>query len=408
MKRKTDSSSWRERSSHRLWRCAAIIVTVVLAIGVASAAQAREWHNAATPIKLGGIFVTSGAPTLVSLPILSGYRLAFAQANALGGISGHRIQYLTEDDGYNPSNTTPAARKLVESDGVLAIAGVFGSDDSNAVIPYLDGAKVPFVDPIGGGANVAHKSWVWQSEPSYALEGKVIAGYIARSVHHVRRVSVVYQVGANEPEIAAMRKVLAKKHIGMTTVSYSATTQDMSAQISQVQGYNPDMVVLLGTPLPTSIFVKQAAAVGYTPKHGYFANYPEGDPGWLGLTRPYAEGSLVSSYADLTGNNPVAKAYRAALVRYGKHGKFGGYGYSNYGLYGYFNAGLVLRALRIAGPKTNRAHLQSVLDTRFRKFRSGFTGVLNWTLSYRYGVKQFKVYRISGSRFKPITGWISS
>ena len=192
----------------------------------------------------------------------------------------------------------------------------------------------------------------------------------------------------------------------MTTVSYASTAVDMSAQVSQVQGYNPDIVVLLGTPLPTSIFVKQAAAIGYSPKHGYFANYPEGDPGWLTLTKPYANGSLVSSYADLTGHNPVAKAYRAALARYGKHRKYAGYGYSNYGLYGYFNGTLMLRALKLAGPNPTRVRLQTVFNTKFRKYKSGFTGVLNWTPTYRYGVTQFKVYKIHGSQFKPITGWL--
>jgi branched-chain amino acid transport system substrate-binding protein len=390
------------------WGSGLIMAIAVGAAGwPAASALAHFRSNSPAPVKLGGIFVTSGAPSLVSLPILNGYKLAFAQANAQGGISGHKIAYLTKDDNYQPSNTKPAVQQLVESDHVLAMAGVFGSDDSNAVIPYLEGAKVPFVDPIGGGADVAHRSWVWQSEPSYALEGKVIAGYISKSLRHVRKVAIVYQVGANEPENASMGKIFSKKHIGMTTISYAATAQDMSAQVSRVQQYNPDIVVLLGTPLPTSLFVKQAAAVGYAPKHGYFANYPEGDPGWLTLTSGEANGSLVSSYADLTGHNPVAKAYRAALARYGKHGKYNGYAYSNYGLYGYFNAGLVIRALKLAGPNANRTRLQTVLNTRFRKYKSGFTGLLSWTPTYRYGVKQFKVYKIHGSQFNPITGWLN-
>ncbi|HEV3311418.1 MAG TPA: ABC transporter substrate-binding protein, partial [Chloroflexota bacterium] len=308
----------------------------MLAVGIVALSSLTAWGSRPSPlvrshspsaIRIGGIFVMSGDPTLVSLPILNGYELGFRQANAGGGVHGHQIDYLTQDDGYDPSKTTSAARKLVENDGVLAMAGVFGSDDSNALIPYLDAQKVPFVDPIGGGANVAGKSWVWQSEPSYSLEGKVIGDYLAAKLH-VHKVAVVYQTGANEPENAAIKAVFGPKHISMITVPYGANAQDMSSQVSQVQGYNPNIAVLLGTPLPTSIFVKDAAAIGYKPPKGYLANYPEGDPGWLGITAGDANGSLVSSYADLTGNNPVAKAYKAAIKKFGKNGKYNGFAYS--------------------------------------------------------------------------------
>jgi hypothetical protein len=67
----------------------------------------------------------------------------------------------------------------------------------------------------------------------------------------------------------------------------------------------------------------------------------------------------------------------------------------------------MVRALKLAGSNPSRSSLQHVLDTKFRGYKSGFTGALNWTPSYRYGVKQFKIYKIHGSSFVPITGWLS-
>lgn len=380
---------------------ALLVAALMMFIWAISNASAQPERRGSTTIRLGGIFPQYNAPSAVSLPILHGYQLAFAQANATGGINGRKVQYFTADDGYDPSQTVPALRQLVQQDRVFAIAGVFGSDDSNAALPYLEHQKVPFFDPIGGGAAVAHRHWVWQSEPSYGLEGKVIANYMVAKLH-VRKVAAIYQVGVNEPEISTMRGILKKHGGSLLALPYHADDTSMGAELSRVRIYRPDMVALLGTLIPTSVFVKTAVANGYTPPRGYFANYPQGDPTWLALTQPYVNGSLVSSYADLTGNNPVARAYRAAIKRYDKGQK-----YTNYGLYGYFNGTLIIRALKLAGKNLSRSRLQTVLDTRFRNYKSGFTGVLNWTPRYRYGVKQFKIYKIHGSSFDPITGWLN-
>lgn len=358
--------------------------------------------GASKPIKIGGVFASFGSPSVLASPILAGYKLAFKEINAHGGIYGRRIDYLTQDDNYDPSKAVPAVRQLVQAQHVFAVAGIFGSDDSNAALPYLESMHVPFFDPIGGGASVSRRHWVWQSEPEYAREGLVIGSYIGRHIH-VRRVAVLYQVGINESEVAAIKAKLKHFHAAIKPVPYHATDVAMSAQLAQVRQYNPDIVVLLGTLVPTSQFVKTAAGNGYRPKKGYFANYPQGDPTWLQLTSGQANGSLVSSYADLTGRNAESTAYRKAIKRYDHR-----QAYTNYGLYGYFNGGLLIRALKLAGKKLSRSALQRVFDTKFRNYKSSFTGVLNWTPSYRYGVRQFKVYRISGSQFKPLTGWLSS
>lgn len=368
-------------------------------IGWQAAVAAIQPHGSST-VKLGGVFAMTGPPSVVSIPILNGYKLAFTQANATGGVNGARIDYTTQDDSYNPSQTVPRLKTLVESDHVLAVAGVFGSDDSNAAVPYLRGKRVPFFDPIGGGANVAGDKWVWQTEPSYALEGKVIGRYLKSK--KITRVAALYQQGINEPEIASLRGVFGSSHF--VAASYRASDTTFTSQRAVIRGFGPQVVILLGTLVPTAGFVKESAANGYQPPKGWFANYPQGDPTWLNLTSACGclNGSLVSSYADLTGKNPVYKAYVAAVRKYDKGQKI-----TNYGLYGYFNGSLMLRALRLAGKKPTASRLQTIFNGKFRKYQSGFTGVLNWTPSYRYGVKQFKIYKIEGSKFIPLTGWLS-
>ena len=61
--------------------------------------------------------------------------------------------------------------------GSLLVLGVFGSDDATVAAPYLESRHIPFFDPIGGGVNIKGKHWIWQTEPSYSREGRVIARY---------------------------------------------------------------------------------------------------------------------------------------------------------------------------------------------------------------------------------------
>lgn len=386
----------------------ALISAIVLAVcGLMCEALPGTWAAGQDPgvsahgITLGGVIDQTGKGTLISKPILGGYELAVKEINARGGINGRKVAYSALSDNYDPSQTLPLVKELVESDRVFAVMGVFGSDDANVALPYLERNHVPFFDPIGGGADVLHKHWVWQTEPDYAREGRVMARYVTSSLH-AKRVGVLYQVGVGEPQRDALKAALPSLHASLVaTASYESTDTNLQGQVLRLKSANPDVVILNGIPTATAAFMSYARLLAFHPQSGFLASYPMGDPLWLGLVGPSAEGNRVTSYADLTGRNKVASAYRAAIRKYG------GEKYSNYGLYGYFNATLFFSALKQVGKKPTRARLQHVLDYKYRRYKTGFTGNLNWTPSQHYGARQFKVYQIRDGKFLPVTGWLN-
>src|SRR5947209_1296314 len=149
------------RTRGYLWVTA--LLFTILALNIASPVSAKPAGTtgvSAHSIKVGGIFAKLQAGSAVALPILGGYELGFKEANAHGGVIGRKIDYVTENDNYDPQQTLPAAKRLVQNAGVFAFAGVFGSDDSNQALPYLESQQIPFFDPIGGGADVKGKHWV--------------------------------------------------------------------------------------------------------------------------------------------------------------------------------------------------------------------------------------------------------
>lgn len=353
-------------------------------------------------IKIGGVLDQTGKGSIIAKPVLGGYNLAVSDVNAHGGINGRKISYTALSDNYDPSQTLPQVKQLVEGDGVFALMGVFGSDNSSVALPYVERRHVPLFDPIGGGTDVKNKHWIWQTEPDYAREGRVMARYVAGTLR-AKRVAFLYQIGVGETQRDALKQTLPKYHASLVGVAtYEANDSNLQGQVVRLRGSNPDIVILNGTPPPTAAFLTYARLLAFKPKDGFLANYPMGDPLWLAMVgRSNAEGNRVTSYADLTGNNKVAVDYRKAINLY--HGDR----YSNYGLYGYFNATLFFQALKLAGKNLTRAGLQYVLDHKFRHYKTGFTGNINWTPTQHYGARQFKIYQIHDGNFVPVTGWLN-
>lgn len=383
------------------------LLLAISAVGPGSARAAPTARLQADPgvsagtIKLGSVIDQTGRGTVISLHILAGYKLAVTEVNALGGIRGRKIDFTALSDNYDPSQTLPQVKQLVESDGVFALLGVFGSDDAKVAAPYVEDHHVPLFDPVGGGVDIAGKHWIWQTEPDYGREGRVMATFVATRLH-AKRVAILYQTGIGEVQRDALKRSLPRYGASLVAAqSYAATDSNLSGQVLRLRSASPDVVVLNGTPTPTTAFIQYARLLGYKPRLGYIASYPMGDPLWVSLLgASSAEGNYVSSYADLTGKNSTAAAYRRAIARF--HGE----AYSNYGLYGYFNATLFFKALNLAGKRLTRAALQKTLDSRFRHYNTGFAGTLTWTPTQRFGAREFKIYRIHNAKFVPITSWL--
>src|ERR1700759_1927777 len=77
--------------------------------------------TAEEPVKVGMSGPFSGGLSLLGQSVRDGVEVAVAEINAQGGVAGRKIQFMPEDDGYEPMRTIAAARKLVEQDKVSAL-----------------------------------------------------------------------------------------------------------------------------------------------------------------------------------------------------------------------------------------------------------------------------------------------
>jgi len=124
------------RRNKALW----LIITVVIIAAAAGGAYA--YYSGATsasraPILIGLEAPLSGSYAPSGEQVLQGAELAVAQINSRGGVLGHPLKIIAQDEGPTTSTAIQAAQILVTQDHVQFLIGPYWSGDVAAVMPYL-------------------------------------------------------------------------------------------------------------------------------------------------------------------------------------------------------------------------------------------------------------------------------
>jgi branched-chain amino acid transport system substrate-binding protein len=183
----------------------------VLLATAAVAGGAAASHSSKTPgvskhqIVIGGTFPYSG-PAALYKTIPTAEQAYYAYVNAKGGVHGRKIKDITVDDQYNPAQTVPAVKKLVEQNHVFAIVGSLGTAPGLATWGYLNKRHVPQVllatgdaywgkcvhRACPGAGSTSPKPWTMGWQPDYPGEARLYAKYILKHKPNAK-IGVLYQ-----------------------------------------------------------------------------------------------------------------------------------------------------------------------------------------------------------------------
>ena len=110
----------------------------------------------------------------------------FKKVNDEGGVNGHKINFISYDDGYSPPKTVEMVRKLVEQDQVAFVFQTLGTPPNTAIQKYLNQQKVPQLFVATGATkwnDPKNFPWTMGYQPNYQTEGRVYAAY---ALSHVK------------------------------------------------------------------------------------------------------------------------------------------------------------------------------------------------------------------------------
>src|SRR5918994_342609 len=111
------------------------LVASSLVLAACGSSGAEEASSGA--IKLGAWYPLSGPVAASGVPSEAGARAYFDMLNDDGGVNGRKVDFITEDNAFDPQQTLQVARKMISRDGVQAIVTANGTAATEATFPFV-------------------------------------------------------------------------------------------------------------------------------------------------------------------------------------------------------------------------------------------------------------------------------
>lgn len=264
------------------------------------------------------------------------------QINAAGGINGHRVKIILEDELCDPKEAATVATKLANDPGIFAVVGHLCSSSTLAALPIYRGAKLPAISPASTNVSIGKMSpYYFRNVYRDDFQGLFLAKYI-NSVIGFKRIAIFYEV--NDYSMGLMLAFMKEaKKLGIKilgTEAYTADTTDFKPQLTKFKMMKPDAIFIPGYAPQGTLIISQARSLGMKNVAFFGADGLDDD---LMLKNPDADGLFVTTpfLPDKAGPRAAGfiKAYRK---KYGKDPNW-------FAANTYDAVGIVAQAIRVAG-----------------------------------------------------------
>jgi len=295
----------------------------------------------------------------------------FHYANDNGGINERQISYKYLDDAYNPAQTVPLTKQLVEQDQVFITFGGLGTQAQTSVRDYLNGKKVPQVFVATGATTFAAEfekfpyTFGWQ--PVYQGESLIYSQYIMKNTPNAK-IGVIYQNDDyGQDYLDGLIKGLGSKASEMIVDKEpnDVGAPDLSSKILKLKNSGADRLFVFETPSPAIKSLVAAFQAGWHPTiylnsvsapvpYVQAAQKAAGDEAAVNgiLSVEYLKDPADSGQA----NDPGIQLYKQVMGKYYPDGKLE----DGFNVYGMATAWSLVDVLKKAGPNLTR---QAVVDT---------------------------------------------
>ncbi len=235
-----------------------------------------------TPTAQTDVGVTSNSILIGTTNALSGPAAAYGTiANAenayftyvnnnQGGVNGRKITFKILDDGYNPAQTVPLTKQLVEQDQVFAMFSGLGTQTQTSVEQYLNSKKVPQLFVATGattwGKDYGSNQWTLGWQPPYQGEARIYAQDVLKN-HSGAKIGILYQNDDyGQDYLKGLTDGLGSNaSMVVDKQSYDVTAANTTAQLVHLKASGADTIFLFTTPAFTIKALVTITALGWTP-----------------------------------------------------------------------------------------------------------------------------------------------
>lgn len=249
---------------------AVLLVTVAACGGSSAPTVATDVGITSNSILLGNTIAQSG-PAASYGTIANAENAYFTYINNQGGVNGRKINFKILDDGYNPAQTVPLTKQLVEQDQVFAMFSGLGTQSQVSVRDYLNAQKVPQLFVATGattfGLDFSQHPYTIGWLPPYQAEAHIYAKDVLEN-HPSAKIGVLWQ---NDEYGTDILKGLvdgfgSKASMIVDKESFDVTATSVASQLAKLKGSGADTVFVFATPAAAIRSLATITALGWSPQ----------------------------------------------------------------------------------------------------------------------------------------------
>lgn len=305
------------RSRYFAVSATAVLVAAAMLVGACQPkTEADKGTDTKEPYKIGAIVSLSGTYAGLGEPEKVVLEMEVERINAAGGINGHPIELLIEDDGTDDAKAAAAAAKLIEQDGVLALIGATGTGGTMAARAEVEKGGVPQVSMAGGSVITSGTpSLVFATPWANKLVVPFELAYMKEK--GIKKIGLISDSGGFGKDGAGAIKAMVADY-GIEIVSdqtFNPGDPDMSGQLTKIKEAKPDAIVLVSAGKEAVIVAKNRESLKIDiPLYGTHGNaraeFTEG-AGTAGEGFRFAAGKILlpESYGTDSEGYKVATAF---------------------------------------------------------------------------------------------------
>jgi ABC-type branched-subunit amino acid transport system substrate-binding protein len=375
---------------------------VILAASAALAFAALP-AGAQETIKVGMSGPFSGGLSLLGQSVRDGVEVAFAEVNEQGGVAGRKLQFIAEDDAYEPMRTIASARKLVEQDKVVALLAVTGTAPSAALLPFVTESKTPMLFPYAFSHSLTTplNRDVFTTLPEVRVQMIVLANYILNTLKQTKVAAIYQNDDFGQDAVAGLEERMGKDKLSLVKLPFDRGTTNFSGVVAQAKAAGVEHVVFLGIPKDAAVVMREANNLGWKPQ--FSGHNALGDPQTFKLAGPLAEGAIAIAVMEpLDSDKPAVKAFIAAQQKYKPSTSP-----TTYSMHGYQSGKLFAEVLKRSGGKTDEPSIVSALES-MKGFDTGLMAPLTFSANQHAGALAGAIMKAEGGKWKIISGWLGT
>jgi branched-chain amino acid transport system substrate-binding protein len=259
--------------------------------------------------------------------------------NAHGGLNGHPVKIIFDDDGGSPSQALTDTQKLIQQNHVVAFFGLYSAAGEPVIVPYLQQQGMPMIGGVGGSTLNSTTPMFFDPSSSQTVGAEHAAVETLQSVDKAaKKVAIIYCLESpaclqQETEIKATATAAGLDVVYTAQASLAApdfTSQVLGARSAGAQAFllvmdNPSSLRIIGDAKaqgwsPDFILNSTQYATNFTPgasvagekMYGYATTAP-----WSSAPAMQAYVAAVKQYepGGLIGNNGAAVWAAGALLK---------------------------------------------------------------------------------------------